>query len=386
MRFRTVIVGVFVCFVVLLGWTAGAGADTFDLFTTLMGPHAAGPGGVAGIMVSYHNAGPDPASNSYIVVSIPSGVPVPLDKLTQTQIDDLYSSVVPDGHGNAAGIYYDTVDCEHLHVVVEEAPGGNFIPMVGMDPGVGASVSFDLAIPMAPPLLGGFVIDDPPSLAKEYKPYAPGSTQFLVASDFGRYSRGTCVETGVLCDDLRTCFGGRLAFTNPIAGDLELVNDGTANPTWGCQPLTGFTPGNIAVIERAECEFGVKALNAQDAGATAVVMVNDGRCSDFPDSPKCVINMGPGLVGDQVTIPLIMLSVNDGQPIIDALVGAAPVHGSMGTVAKTVTLDSFPFINSPLHEDPDWSNDFDAIDIRWGVIFYDGFESVHSDTCDNTVP
>jgi hypothetical protein len=385
MRVRFAIVGVPVCLLVLLGWAGAVGANSFDLSTMMTGPYGAGPGGAVGVTVSYHNAGPDSAETTWIVVAIPSGVPVPLDELTQTHLDELVASVVPDGLGNTANVYYDLNDCEHLWVAVE-TPGGGYI--TGLDPGVTGSTSFDLAMPMDPPELGGFVIDDPPSLAREFKPTIPISSQWLVASDFGRYSRGECTTTGNLCDDLRTCFGGRLAFTDPIVGDLELVDDGSADPTFGCLDLIGYTPGTIAVIERGGCEFGLKALNAQDAGATAVVIVNNGTCNppNFPDSPKCAITMGAGLVGDQVTIPVIQLSLNDGQPIVDSLSGGTPVHGSMGTVAEYVTLDSLPFVDSMIHGDPDTSNDLDAIDMRWGYVFVDGFESGDTTAWGNTVP
>ena len=60
--------------------------------------------------------------------------------------------------------------------------------------------------------------------------------------------------------------------------EIELVNDGSADPTLGCVPLIGFTPGNIALVERGVCEFGTKGVHAQNAGATAMVIANDGRC------------------------------------------------------------------------------------------------------------
>ncbi len=363
---------VFVCLVLVTGLgPLAVDAAESDLSTELDGPY-----GVTAITVSYHNAGPDPASSAYVLAYIPSGVPAPIADLTQEQIDTLIASVAPDGLGNSAFLYLEENACEHLIFQINEDDGDPLTadPIVGLDPGVTGSVSFGLEMPMDPPSLAGFYVDGPIALAKEYKP-ATG-VQWLTASDWGRYTPGVCDGTAVLCDDLSTCFGPRLSYTDPISGDFELVNDGTAEPTWACEPLVGFTPGNIAVIERASCEFGTKALNAQSAGATAVVMINDGRCVDpNPNSTKCAINMGGGVDGGQVTIPIVMLSVDDGQPIIDALVAATPVHGGLGTVSDKLTLDSWALLNDPLDTDPNAANDVDSIDILWDAVFADGFES-----------
>jgi len=378
MRVKCAGLSVFVCLALVTGLgSIAVDAAENDLSTAVDGPYAAGPNGVAAITVSYHNAGPDPATSAYAVAYIPSGVPAPIADLTQQQIDALIASVVPDGLGNSAFLYLEENACEHLVFQINEDDGDPMTanPIVGLDPGVTGSVSFGLEMPMDPPNLAGFYVDGPIALAKEYKP-ATG-VQWLTASDWGRYTPGVCDGTAVLCDDLSTCFGPRVSYTDPISADFELVDDGTADPTWGCEPLVGFTPGNIAVIERASCEFGTKALNAQNAGATAVLIVNDGRCAppDNPDSPKCAINMGGGLDGGQVTIPIVMLSVDDGQPIIDSLVAATPVHGGLGKVSDKLTLDSWVLLNDPLDTDPNAANDVDSIDVLWGAVFADGFES-----------
>ena len=66
-----------------------------------------------------------------------------------------------------------------------------------------------------------------------------------------------------------------------IQGTVELVNDNddTTLPggsvTDGCEPLVGFTPGNIALIDRGACAFVLKSLNAEAAGASAVIIANN---------------------------------------------------------------------------------------------------------------
>lgn len=49
--------------------------------------------------------------------------------------------------------------------------------------------------------------------------------------------------------------------------------------TSGCEAsdFDGFTPGNIAVIQRGTCYFQVKAQNAETAGAVGVIIFNEGQ-------------------------------------------------------------------------------------------------------------
>ena len=103
------------------------------------------------------------------------------------------------------------------------------------------------------------------------------------------------------------------ALSDPgIAGRLELVNDGSAVPERGCNALTDFTAGRIAVIRRGSCEFGTKALNAENAGASAVLIVNN-------DGGNGTIAMGAGVDGSFVTLPVAMIGNSDGDLIISAL-------------------------------------------------------------------
>ncbi len=90
-----------------------------------------------------------------------------------------------------------------------------------------------------------------------------------------------------------------------ITGNLIIANDGGANPSEACGPLIngGAIAGNIAIIDRGNCEFGTKVLNAQNAGAIAAIV-----CNNVAGSP---INMAPGADGPSVTIPSIMISQSD---------------------------------------------------------------------------
>ncbi len=90
-----------------------------------------------------------------------------------------------------------------------------------------------------------------------------------------------------------------------VTGDLVIVDDGSGAPSEGCNTLTNGASinGNIAVVDRGNCEFGTKCLNAQNEGAIAVIV-----CNNVAGAP---IAMGAGADGASVTIPSIMISQAD---------------------------------------------------------------------------
>ena len=57
------------------------------------------------------------------------------------------------------------------------------------------------------------------------------------------------------------------------------ISGGDNTSTSGCEPadFTGFPSGNVALIQRGSCAFIDKAMNAQDAGATGVIVFNEGQ-------------------------------------------------------------------------------------------------------------
>ena len=63
------------------------------------------------------------------------------------------------------------------------------------------------------------------------------------------------------------------------AGGIIIPPTATPSSTSGCTSadFTGFTIGHIALIQRGGCFFGVKVLNAQAAGASAVIIFNEGN-------------------------------------------------------------------------------------------------------------
>lgn len=98
----------------------------------------------------------------------------------------------------------------------------------------------------------------------------------------------------------------------PVMGRLVLVSDGSENPTLGCDSIMNADDikGNIALIERGDCNLALKVLRAQRAGAVAAVIFTDGR-------PTMVIT-GDGNE-KYITIPSIMISRSLGKSLVNEL-------------------------------------------------------------------
>ncbi|TQK18196.1 Zn-dependent M28 family amino/carboxypeptidase [Microbacterium sp. SLBN-154] len=81
--------------------------------------------------------------------------------------------------------------------------------------------------------------------------------------------------------------------------------DGTS--TSGCEAddFTGFPAGGVALVQRGTCDFVVKALNAQAAGAAAVIVTNDGRAG--------LVQMSGDATG--LTIPAVFTSSAVGEDL-----------------------------------------------------------------------
>src|SRR5437867_6391689 len=63
------------------------------------------------------------------------------------------------------------------------------------------------------------------------------------------------------------------------AGGIIIPPTSTPSSSSGCTAadFSGFVTGRIALIQRGSCFFGVKVLNAQAAGASGVVIFNEGN-------------------------------------------------------------------------------------------------------------
>ncbi|MCC6816355.1 MAG: M36 family metallopeptidase [Saprospiraceae bacterium] len=100
---------------------------------------------------------------------------------------------------------------------------------------------------------------------------------------------------------IKGSFGGASP-TTPIIAQAVYSNDGSTDPKKGCKnSQSSNLRGKIAFIERGICEFGDKALFAQNAGALAVVIYG------FDNQG---VNMAAGARGGEVTIPAYYIKVS----------------------------------------------------------------------------
>ena len=84
--------------------------------------------------------------------------------------------------------------------------------------------------------------------------------------------------------------------------------------TDGCSPFSNASAilGNIALVERGTCGFAVKARNATNAGASAVVIYNN--LANANGAPPGMAD--DGINGAFVTIPAVSLTRSDGLDIV----------------------------------------------------------------------
>lgn len=97
-----------------------------------------------------------------------------------------------------------------------------------------------------------------------------------------------------------------LADAGPISGDVVL-----AQPADGCTPLTNAADvdGKIALIIRGACAFDTKYAEAEAAGATALVVYNDGAAPDRFNP------FSMGGIDPSRAIPGVMIGFNDGDAL-----------------------------------------------------------------------
>ncbi len=106
--------------------------------------------------------------------------------------------------------------------------------------------------------------------------------------------------------------------TSEINANARRVDQVSANNLLACDPLpSGSLTGEIAVIQRGICTFATKIGHAKDAGAIAVLMIN--QVSGLP------IAMG-GVA--ETTIPGVMMDKSDGEAVL-ALLASGPQSATL---------------------------------------------------------
>ena len=132
--------------------------------------------------------------------------------------------------------------------------------------------------------------------------------------------------------------------------DLDL-GPGNAS-TSGCEAedFAGFTPGSIALIQWGACTFTHKASLAEEAGAVAVLIFNQGNSEDR-------LELFSGSLGsdNQLTIPVLLSRYGLGEQLAAqhaALAGLEALELSLTVDAETVVTETFDVLAESPGGDP----------------------------------
>ena len=95
----------------------------------------------------------------------------------------------------------------------------------------------------------------------------------------------------------------------------DTTNDPVLPDPAGPNDFAGFVPGRIALIQRGTCSFALKVSNAQAAGASAVILFNQGNT---PERSVTLTNISavppPGSV-TTITVPVVGTSFAAGESL-----------------------------------------------------------------------
>ncbi|MCB0779063.1 MAG: hypothetical protein KDC03_05910, partial [Flavobacteriales bacterium] len=153
---------------------------------------------------------------------------------------------------------------------------------------------------------------------------------------------------------------------NAVTDTLAFVDDGTAADSLGCNPLVNgaAVAGKIAVVYRGTCNFSTKVLNAENAGAVACVIINN-----VPGAP---VGMGAGADGMLVSIPVVMISQDDGALLRSEILSGNVVMyigSNIGFFPNDLGFSSTDIVMSSYTAKPSWvaqdNSEFDVMPGAW---------------------
>ena len=122
-----------------------------------------------------------------------------------------------------------------------------------------------------------------------------------------------------------------------VTGEFMQVVDTAGNLGLACTPLTALNAaavaGKIALVDRGTCSFDVKTMNAQNAGALAVVIADNAA-----GSPPAGMSSS-GVTG--ITIPAVRITQADGVALKAAITRRSRLHsGLTGTLGLNLAIRS----------------------------------------------
>jgi Zn-dependent M28 family amino/carboxypeptidase len=137
--------------------------------------------------------------------------------------------------------------------------------------------------------------------------------------------------------------GSVTAPVTPVDIQLGLGNTSTS----GCDEadFAGFPAGNIALIQRGSCDFVVKVLNAEAAGADGVIIFNQGNTADADRQDLFGGTLGGAYTGD---LPVLSMPYDLGAELSTV----AGLVMSIGTDTTRVPESSFNVFAETTSGDP----------------------------------
>ena len=112
---------------------------------------------------------------------------------------------------------------------------------------------------------------------------------------------------------------------NRVIGQLAMAFDGTNADSLCCNAVINGSEisGKVAMLYRGVCDYSEKAKFCQNAGAIAVIIVNN-----VAGAPPA--EMGAGSTGTQVTIPVFQVSAEDGAMLHEDLQSGSAITMLLG--------------------------------------------------------
>ena len=127
---------------------------------------------------------------------------------------------------------------------------------------------------------------------------------------------GLTVTSGGLAGSyevIAAAFGGEFTSTLITGSTVLMIDDDTTgDPNDACDPLVngGSLAGKIAIARRGACAFTDKVISAQNAGAIAVIVINN------QGAPIVMGGANP-----DITIPALMIGTEDGEALLNSNLG-----------------------------------------------------------------
>jgi hypothetical protein len=113
------------------------------------------------------------------------------------------------------------------------------------------------------------------------------------------------------------------------AGGIVIPSPGGTHSGCDASDFSGFTPGNIALIQRGTCTFQQKVENAEAAHASGVIIFNEGN-TDARSGAFA------GALSSVATIPVAFVPTADGAHLYDAYNTAVANNTALPNVSESV--------------------------------------------------